>query len=71
MHAEPGDEIVVESPATGGPKREGEILEVHRDDGPERYVVRWDDGHESLILPGRDAHVVHLVSEEPADTVKV
>ena len=71
MHAEPGDEIVVESPATGGSKREGEILEVHRDDGPERYVVRWDDGHESLILPGRDAHVVHLVSEEPADTVKV
>lgn len=60
MHAEPGDELVVDSPTTSGPKRRGEILEVHRDRGPERYVVRWDDGHESVILPGRDAHVVHL-----------
>ena len=63
MHAKPGDEIVVDSALTGGPKRMGEILEIHRDPGPERYVVRWDDGHESLILPGRDAHIVHLAHQ--------
>lgn len=57
MRGHVGDEIVVESGVVGGPKRAGEVLEVHPDP-PERYVVRWDDGHETLILPGRDAHFV-------------
>jgi hypothetical protein len=57
MRGQVGDEIVVDSGVTGGPKRTGEVLEVHRDP-PARYVVRWDDGHETLILPGVDARFV-------------
>ncbi|MDQ4052362.1 MAG: DUF1918 domain-containing protein, partial [Actinomycetota bacterium] len=38
--------------------REGEVLEVHGDNGGPPFVVRWSDGHEGLTFPGPDAHVV-------------
>lgn len=32
-----------------------------RDPGGEvHYLVRWDDGHETIYFPGSDAHTVHL-----------
>jgi hypothetical protein len=64
MHANVGDEIVVDSVQVGGLPRKGEILEVQGESGHEHYVVRWDDGHESLFYPGSTAHVVHLKSEK-------
>jgi hypothetical protein len=61
MKARPGDKLVVRSAHVGGPWRSGLILEVRRLDGGPPYYVRWDDdGHESLIYPGRDAYVEHL-----------
>jgi Domain of unknown function (DUF1918) len=60
MHAKIGDEIVVDSVQVGGPARKGEILEVQGEEGHEHYVVRWDDGHESLFYPGSTTHVVNL-----------
>ena len=33
-------------------------LEVRGADGGPPYVVRWADGHEGLVYPGDDAHVV-------------
>jgi hypothetical protein len=59
MKAKVGDEIVVDAPPTGGVRREGEVLEVRESGGVLHYLVRWDDGHETLFYPGSDAHVVH------------
>jgi Domain of unknown function (DUF1918) len=61
MKAAPGDRIVVASTHVGEPARDGEILEVHGKDGEPPFKVRWaDDGHESLVFPGPDAHVQHM-----------
>ena len=60
MEAKVGDEIVVDAQETGGSRREGEVIEVRRAGEVLHYLVRWDDGHETLFYPGRDAHVVRL-----------
>ncbi len=60
MHAQIGDEVVVEGRFVETVPREGEVLEVLETGGVEHYRVRWDDGHESLLFPGNDAHIVHL-----------
>ena len=60
MKANVGDEIVVDTIQSGEVRREGEVLEVHERDGVLSYVVRWDDGHETLFFPGSNAHVVHV-----------
>jgi hypothetical protein len=60
MKAKVGDEIVVDAAQTGGAPREGEVLEVREAGDVLHYVVRWDDGHESVFYPGSDAHVVRL-----------
>lgn len=60
MKASPGDQIIIESTHVGEPARDGEILEARGTDGQPPYLVRWsDDGHESLVFPGPDAHVRH------------
>lgn len=60
MEAKVGDEIVVDARETGGARREGEVLAVRRAGDVVHYVVRWDDGHETMFYPGSDAHVVRL-----------
>lgn len=60
MRALVGDEIRVDAALTGGAAREGEVLEVRNQGGVVHYLVRWDDGHETVFFPGSDAHVVHL-----------
>ena len=62
MDAKPGDEIVVDNVQTGGPKREGEILEIGTRDGVTHYRVAWDDGHESIFIPGPTTHVVKFAA---------
>jgi hypothetical protein len=42
--------------------RVGEIVEVRGTDGGPPYLVRFDDGHESLVFPGSDT----TVDEEPS-----
>ena len=66
MQAKVGDQLVIESNKVDAPRRAGEVLEVHGEDGAPPYVVRWsDNGHESLTFPGPDAYVQHF--EHPAD----
>ncbi|MFB7596164.1 pyridoxamine 5'-phosphate oxidase family protein [Streptomyces sp. NPDC056160] len=65
MHAQIGDRLLVESPVTGVTRRDGEIVGLHHDDGTPPYDVRWSDtGEVTLLFPGPDAHVRHLVREE-------
>ncbi|GHC47553.1 hypothetical protein GCM10010309_02550 [Streptomyces violaceochromogenes] len=41
MHAQLGHLLIVESPATGTARRDGEIVGLHHDDGTPPYDVRW------------------------------
>ncbi len=56
MQAQVDDRLVVHG--THG-TRTGVILELVEGAGPQRYRVRWADGHESTIAPGPDATVEH------------
>ncbi|WP_405953788.1 pyridoxamine 5'-phosphate oxidase family protein [Streptomyces phaeochromogenes] len=61
MRAQLGDRLVVESPATSAPRRDGEIVGLHHADGTPPYDVRWSDTDEvTLVFPGPDAHIRHL-----------
>jgi hypothetical protein len=64
MKANVGDRLLVESNSAEQHRRDGEIIEVHGEDGAPPYVVRWSDGHEGLCVPGSDAHVR---PRDPAD----
>ncbi|WP_335939592.1 DUF1918 domain-containing protein [Streptomyces sp. PTD5-9] len=64
MRAHLGDRLVVESPATGAVRRDGEIVGLHHEDGTPPYDVRWSEtGEVTLVFPGPDAHVRHLAHE--------
>lgn len=58
MQANVGDRILVESRSAEQHRREGEVIAVRGEDGGPPYEVRWDDGHEGLVFPGPDAHVL-------------
>ncbi|MCZ7461922.1 pyridoxamine 5'-phosphate oxidase family protein [Streptomyces sp. WMMC940] len=61
MRAHLGDQLVIDSPATGGTRRDGEIVGLHHADGTPPYDVRWSDTDQvTLVFPGPDAHVRHL-----------
>lgn len=58
MRAKVGDQLRVEAHTAEEHRREAEIIEVRGEDGAPPYLVRWPDGHEGLLYPGPDAHVV-------------
>ncbi|MET8872543.1 MULTISPECIES: DUF1918 domain-containing protein [unclassified Nocardia] len=55
MMANVGDRLLVHGHVVGQGDRHGEIVEVRGPEGAPPYVVRFDDGHESLVYPGPDA----------------
>ena len=59
MHAEVGDELVVRGRHVGDEDREGVIIGIHGEGGTPPYLVRWEDGHESVFFPSSDTHVEH------------
>ena len=59
MKAKVGDRLVVHGAHVDDAWRDGEILEVHGDDGDPPFLVRWaDNGHESIVFPGPGTQVV-------------
>ncbi|MEU0005595.1 DUF1918 domain-containing protein [Streptomyces sp. NPDC006314] len=69
MRAHLGDQLVIESPATGTARRDGEIVGLHHEDGTPPYEVRWSDTDEvTLVFPGPDAHIRHPEYEQPGIT---
>lgn len=69
MRAHLGDQLVIESPATGATRRDGEIIGLHHEDGTPPYDVRWSDTEEvTLVFPGPDAHIRHVEHEQPGTT---
>ncbi|MFI8306777.1 pyridoxamine 5'-phosphate oxidase family protein [Streptomyces sp. NPDC085927] len=60
MRAHLGDLLVIESPATGATRRDGEIIGLHHQDGTPPYDVRWSDTQTvTVVFPGPDAHLLH------------
>lgn len=57
MHATVGDRILVHGRTVGSGEQQGEIVEVRGEQGQPPYVVRFTDGHESLLYPGSDCEV--------------
>lgn len=50
-----GDRLHVHGNVVGQPDRTGEIIEVRGESGGPPYLVRFEDGHETLVYPGPDA----------------
>ncbi|MFF7795658.1 pyridoxamine 5'-phosphate oxidase family protein [Streptomyces sp. NPDC007991] len=69
MRAHLGDQLVIESPAIGVTRRDGEIVGLHHEDGTPPYDVRWSDTDEvTLVFPGPDAHIRHVEHGQPGTT---
>ncbi|WP_137724725.1 DUF1918 domain-containing protein [Prescottella subtropica] len=69
MHAEPGDWLIAKGTTVGAPDEIAQIREVRGDDGgPPYLVVRLHDGHEALVFPGPDAHIVTAAGMSELDT---
>jgi uncharacterized protein DUF1918 len=62
MRAEVGDRLHVHGRVVGTSDHTSEIIEVRGRDGAPPYVVRHDDGHEAVVVPGPDASVEHVES---------
>ncbi len=59
MQAAAGDRLRVRGHIVGQSERAGEIVEVRGAGGEPPYLVRFDDGHTSLVFPGPDAVIEH------------
>ena len=59
MHAAVGDRLRVRGNIVGQSERIGEIVEVRGAGGEPPFLVRFDDGHTSLVFPGPDAVIEH------------
>lgn len=59
MHAQVGDQLTVMGRHQGDGERHGEIIEVDGPDGTPPFLVRWEDGHDSLFFPSSDVQVIH------------
>jgi hypothetical protein len=55
MKLEVGERIKVEAESTERPHRTGVIKEVVSETPAPRYLVQWDDGHESIYAPAAGA----------------
>ncbi|SDK58210.1 DUF1918 domain-containing protein [Cryobacterium sp. Sr8] len=63
MHAAQGDRIIIRGKNVETPDRHGEIIEVRGAEGAPPYLVRFSEGHESVVFPGSDFLIEHKDSE--------
>ena len=59
MQASVGDRVVIHGRIVGATERAGEVIEVRGSEENPLLVVRYDDGHEAILSPGRDCEVRH------------
>ena len=59
MHAKVGDWLHMYGRTVGVRDRMAEVVDVRGQDGGPPYLVRFADGHESLVYPGPDCVVEH------------
>ena len=59
MHAQAGDELTVRGRHQGDEDRHGTVIRAGSKDGAPPYLVRWQDGHESVFFPASGTQVEH------------
>lgn len=59
MQIAAGSRIVIHGAHVGDTERHGAVLEARGDAGGPPYLIRFDDGSESLIFPGPDLEIEH------------
>ena len=59
MQAAIGDRLHVHSRLVGQTEQLAEVIEIHGADGAPPYLVRYENGHESLVFPGPDCTIEH------------
>lgn len=59
MQADVGSRLVIHGKQVGQAERHGVVLEVRGEGGGPPYLVRFDDGHETLLYPGADCELEH------------
>ena len=59
MRAQAGDELTIKGVHQGDEDRHGTIVKVDGADGAPPYVVRWQDGHESVLFPAGGTVIEH------------
>jgi hypothetical protein len=52
-----GDHFVIEGTKVGQARRNGEVVEVLGISTRQHFRVRWEDGHETIYIPGPGATV--------------
>lgn len=57
MDAHKGDRLVIDGNKLGQARRSGKVLRVEGAPSHQRLWVKWDDGHESMLMPGAGARV--------------
>jgi hypothetical protein len=68
MQATVGERIVIHGKSVGRADRHGEIVEVRGADGGPPFMVRFDDGHETLLYPGVDCELEGQGTHTPDST---
>jgi hypothetical protein len=59
MHAIVGDRVRIHGRIVGAAERVGEVVEVRGSDESPLLVVRFDDGHQTILAPGGDCEILH------------
>lgn len=61
MDAAIGDHFVIKKRKLGRSRRRGEVIEILGSlfSARQHFRVRWDDGHESIYIPGPGATIEH------------
>lgn len=68
MKAQIGERLLFHGEKVGSTDHTAEVLQVRGDDGAPPYLVRFDDGHERLMFPGRTARSCTTTTGRPAPT---
>ncbi|MFL6074250.1 MAG: DUF1918 domain-containing protein [Mycobacteriales bacterium] len=66
MNVRIGDRVQIESERVGMPTRNGEVTAV----SGQMITIRWDDGHESVVMPTAGCLRVTTTAEEAAAAKK-
>lgn len=67
MHAAAGDRIHFQGKVVGMQEHTAVVVETRGKDGAPPYLVRHDDGHETVVYPGADAWVEHRQESSEAN----
>ncbi|MEA4945816.1 MAG: DUF1918 domain-containing protein [Propionicimonas sp.] len=59
MQAFIGDQVVLHGNKVGAADRRGVVTEVRGQNGGPPYVVRFEDGHTTVVFPGTDCEIKH------------